>query len=412
MYHRQLAARILDSLSDTPVVFLQGARQTGKSTLVQALANSEYPADYLSLDTMAVRSAATADPEGFIAGLEGPVVLDEVQRAPELALAIKAAVDADRQSGRFLLTGSANIMLLPKLSESLAGRIELHTLWPLSQNEIDGSESENFIDRLFSDHFSAQGGFEPIEFGDLADRVLRGGYPDALTRRPTRQAAWFDAYISTILQRDVREIANIEHLAQMPRLLTLLASRTGSLLNYSSLARDLALPQSTLKRYMALFEATFLVRPLPPWSANLGKRLVKSSKLMLTDTGLLSHLLGLDAERLKADRTLAGPVLENFAAMEVIKQLGWSRTRCELFHFRTDTGHEVDMVLEDRRGRLIGIEIKAAASVQGKDVRGLRTLAELAGERFVRGVLLYTGGVTVPFARNLHALPISALWAM
>jgi len=303
-------------------------------------------------------------------------------------------------------------MVLPKLSESLAGRIELHTLWPLSQSEIsEQTNSTSFIDHLFRDRFSPRG-VEPVSFAALTDRMITGGFPEALERKnPERRAAWFDAYITAILQRDVREIANIEHAAEMPRLLTLLASRATSLLNYATLSRELGLPQSTLKRYVALLDATFMVRMLPAWSANLGKRVVKSPKIMLTDTGVLTHLLGLDKEGLRRDRTLCGRVVENFVMMELTKQLGWSDERCELFHFRTESGQEVDFVLEDRRGRLVGVEIKAKTSVEERDLRGLRTFAELTGERFHRGVLLYVGEASVPFGKNLHAIPLSTLWS-
>jgi predicted AAA+ superfamily ATPase len=246
---------------------------------------------------------------------------------------------------------------------------------------------------------------------ELRQRVLVGGYPEARTReKPDRRGAWFESYVTTILQRDVRDISNIEHLAEVPRLLALLASRACSLLNFADIARSLTLPQSTLKRYLALLEATFLVRLIPSWSANLGKRLIKSPKLVLTDTGLLSHLLGLDRERAALERNQFGHVLENFVAMEIVKQLTWSRGRFELFHFRTTSGQEVDLVLENAAGDLVGIEVKAAAKVERKDFAGLRLLAELAGTRFRRGMVLYTGENSVPFAANLHAMPISSLW--
>jgi len=422
MLHRHATSALLDGLRDTPVVYLQGARQTGKSTLARAVAERRHPARYVTLDTAAALAAATSDPEGFVAGLERPVVIDEVQRAPALALAIKAAVDADRRPGQFLLTGSAGVLALPRLSESLAGRMELHTLWPFSQGELRGVR-ETFVDRMFAARLAAPGtgaastgatpGTEapPETQADLIERICKGGYPEAQVRESrTRRRAWFDAYVDAILQRDVRELANIERLSEIPRLLALLASRVSQPLSFADLARTLAIPQTTLKRYMALMETTFLVRLLPAWSSNLGKRLAKAPKLMLADTGLLAHMLGVEAGRLRRDRTLLGHVLENFAAMELTKQLGWSETACRLFHFRTPGGAEVDLVLEDRAGRLVGIEVKAAA-VQRRDFRGLETLAALAGERFVRGVLLFTGATAVPFGPQLHALPVSQVWA-
>ena len=410
MRGRHAAGALLDALRDTRVAHLQGARQTGKSTLVRAVAEQQHPAQYLTLDAAAVLAAASNDPEGFIAGLERPVVIDEVQRAPALALAIKAAVDADRRPGQFLLTGSASVLSLPAISDSLAGRMELHTLWPFSQGELAGV-CETFVDRVFAERLMTPDTAPDTE-KSLIDRLCAGGYPEIQTRRShARRQAWFDSYIDAILQRDVRDLANIERLSEIPRLLALLASRAGELLNFADLGRTLGIPQTTLKRYLALMEMTFLVRLLPAWYSNLGKRLAKTPKLLLTDTGLLTHLIEADEGRLRRDRTLLGHVLENFVAMELIKQLGWSERRCRLFHFRTESGTEVDLVLEDRAGRLVGVEVKSAASVRQQDFRGLETLARLAGDRFVRGVVLCTGTAVVPFGRNLFALPISQLWA-
>ncbi len=410
MRGRHATDALLDALHDTPAVYLQGARQTGKSTLVRAVAERQHPAQYLTLDTAAARAAALNDPEGFVVGLERPVVIDEVQRAPALALAIKAAVDSDRRPGQFLLTGSASVMSLPALSDSLAGRMELHTLWPFSQGEL-ANVRETFVDRVFAERLATPDTVPNTE-KSLVDRVCTGGYPEIQTRRShARRQAWFDSYVDALLQRDVRELANIERLSELPRLLALLASRAGELLNFADLARTLGIPQTTLKRYMTLMEMTFLVRLLPAWFSNLGKRLAKAPKLLLADTGLLTHLVEADANRLRRNRTLLGHVLENFVVMELIKQLGWSKPRCRLFHFRTESGSEVDLVLEDRAGRLVGVEVKSAASVRQQDFRGLETLARMTGDRFVRGVVLCTGTTVVPFGRNLFALPVSQLWA-
>lgn len=407
MIPRHAATQLVEALDDTPVVYLQGARQTGKSTLAQDLAEQR-SASYLTLDTAAVLAAAADDPEGFVAGLRRPAVIDEAQRAPALALAIKAAVDADRRPGQFLLTGSAGVMSLPKLAESLAGRMELHTLWPLSQGEIEGAR-ETFIDRLFEAEMPPPAASNAEHA--VIDRMCAGGYPEARGRRAgRRRSAWFDAYIDAILQRDVRALANIDRLLDMPRLLGLLATRAGQLLNHADLARALGLPQTTLKRYMALLETTFLVRRLPAWFANIGKRLAKAPKLMIVDTGLLAHLLDADAARLRRDRTLLGHVLENFVAMEVTKQLSWSRRRCRLFHFRTEAGAEVDLVIEDRDGRLVGVEVKSTATLRPQHFAGLRALAELAGERFVRGVVVHLGAETVPFGPALHGVPLGEVW--
>ncbi len=411
MLHRNLAAPLQQALSDTPVVLLNGARQTGKSTLVQSLPDGHPAAAtrYFTLDDATVLAAISRDPAGFLAGLDGPVVLDEVQRAPELFLAIKASVDRDRSPGRFLLTGSADILLLPRVSESLVGRMEILTLWPLSQGEIEGVR-ETFVDSLFADSFQPAGS-PALDRSAILDRALTGGYPEILGRRSEdRRRAWFNSYVTTLLQRDVRDLANVEDLTALPRLLSLLAARSTTLLNYSELSRSSGLPATTLKRYFALLEVTFLVRLLPAWSDNLSKRLVKSPKLLMTDTGLLAAMMGLTRDRLEQEPHLAGPLIESFVAMEIRKQSTWSRVQPGLFHYRTQAGQEVDLLLEDARGRVAAVEVKAGATVQERDIRPLLDLAETLGKRFVRGVVLYTGDRAVPFSDKVVALPMASLW--
>ncbi|MGD1083850.1 MAG: ATP-binding protein [Verrucomicrobiota bacterium] len=412
MIRRHITEHLLQALADTPVVLVNGARQTGKSTLAQSAELTQRGRQYLTFDDSGVLAAAKRDPNGFIAGLETPVTLDEVQHAPELFPAIKMAVDRNREPGGFLLTGSANVMLLPKLSESLAGRMEILTLWPFSQGEMN-NVMEGFIDALFSkqpvwsSEKSAKAGR-----GELMEKALAGGYPPAVARNPgARRGAWFQSYLTTILQRDVRDLANVADVTAVPRLLSVVATRAGGLLNLADLSRTLALAQSTLKRHFALLEATFLVQLLRPWSGNLGQRLIQTPKVYLDDTGLLAHLLGLTADRLKVDGTLAGGVLENFVLMELRKQSAWSEVQPELFFWRTASGQEVDIVLEDRAGRLVGVEVKAGATLAGGDVRGLQAMADAAGKRWVRGVVLYTGTEVIPYAANLHALPLPLLWA-
>src|SRR6266700_3254782 len=404
MRWRNLTPQILAALRDTPVVYLQGPRQAGKSTLAQALRKD---AEYFTLDDAATLAAAQSDPDGFITGLPDRVILDEVQRVPELFRAIKRSVDAKRKPGRFLLTGSAQALLLPKVSESLAGRMEVLTLWPFSQGEI-GGRKEGFVDACFARNFKP-GKFTDTSWPPLTERIVTGGYPEALTRTDAaRRQAWFGSYTTTILERDVRDLANVSGLRDLPRLLRLAASRAMGLLNFADLSRD----ATTLQRYWALFEATFLVRALPPWHGNLGLRLVKAPKVVLGDTGLLCHLLGLDAARLQADDLMTGAALESFVAGELTKQISWSHARPGLFHYRTHTQQEVDFVLEDGRGRLVGIEVKKTASPTSGDFKGLRHLAVQTGKRFLRGILLYTGASSVAFEWNLHAVPVSSLWQL
>jgi len=400
---------VLDGLRDRPVVLIHGARQTGKSTLAQAVSAGRRRAQYVSLDDAVTLDAAQRDPQGFVEALDGPVVIDEVQRVPELFRAIKLAVDRKRRPGRFLLTGSANALLVPRVSESLAGRIAIITLWPLSQGEIEGRR-ESFVDALFGKVIPTPDA-PPVPAADVFRRALRGGFPEVVKMRSdVQRQAWFEHYSTAILQRDVRELANIEGLAELPRLLSLLATRSAALLNVADVSRSLGLPHTSLNRYLTLLETTFLIHTLPAWSSNLGQRLVKAPKVVLCDTGLMTHLLAFDRRRLRRDPQLGGPLVESFVATEITKQLTWSRTRARLFHFRTHAGREVDLLLEDRPRRLVGIEVKASGAVSGADFAGLRALAELTGPRFHRGIVLYTGSTQVPFGVNLHAVPMGALW--
>jgi predicted AAA+ superfamily ATPase len=412
MFRRNLTGQLIEALADTPAVLVNGARQTGKSTLVQSKEVAEDGRHYLTFDDPGVLAAARSDPNGFLAGLPLPVTLDEVQHVPELFPVIKAAIDRRRQPGQFLLTGSANVMLLPKISESLAGRMEVLTLWPFSQGEMKNHQ-ESFVDSLFSPKpVNWSGKLQKIEWAALLELLVAGGYPPAVARHiPARRDAWFHSYIMTMLQRDIRDLANIADSTAIPRLLSVVATRAGSLLNFADLSRTMALPQTTLKRYFALLEGTFLVQLLRPWARNLGKRVIQTPKVYLNDSGLLTYSLGATVDRLKAEGPLAGAVLENFVMLELRKQCTWSAARPEMFFWRTTSGVEVDFVLEDRAGKVVGVEVKASATLGSQDTRGLRELADAVGKNWLRGVVLYAGKEVVPFASNLHGIPMTSLWA-
>ena len=408
MIQRSIKDSVLRALADTPVVLLNGARQTGKTTLCQAIAGKT-GAQYFTLDDAATLALAAGDPTGFIRNLSGPVVLDEIQKAPALFPAIKLAVDRNREPGRFLLTGSANIMTLPRLSESLAGRMEIIPLFPFSVGELAGKR-EGFLNRLFS---GAMGKAKPISTErNLPAQLVRGGYPEAVQREAAdRRAAWFGSYISTILHRDVRDLARVEALYALPNLLRLLAARASSLLNLSDVGRDAGLPHTTLTRYLALLEMVFLVHRLPAWSPNLGKRLVKAPKLHLVDTGLACHLLGADAQRLAGDRALFGRLLETFVVGELRKQLSWTDPQTAICHFRTATGSEVDVVLERADGSVTAIEVKAGATVSASDFIALRSLRDQLGKRFQTGIVFYLGDQVLPSGDKLWLAPLPVLWA-
>jgi predicted AAA+ superfamily ATPase len=407
MYPRHILARVTEALADTPVVLLQGARQTGKSTLVAQLIAQHQRASYVTLDNLAALSAAQADPTGFLADLGTPAAIDEVQLAPGLFRAIKEQVDRDRRPGRYLLTGSADVMLLPAISESLAGRIERITLWPLAESELRGTTG-NFVDRLFAGELPRV--TSDLTRADLLGLALRGGYPEAVARAAgRRRTGWFESYVDTMLRRDVRQLANIEGLTQMPRLLALLASRATGLLNASAVARDLGMERKTVGRYLDLLELAYLVKRLPAWSRNLGKRLTRAPKLLLTDTGVMGYLLGIEGAGPALERA-AGALLENFVGLELHKALAWSATRAGLYHYRTADGAEVDLVLERSDGAVAAVEVKAAASLTAGDFRPLQTLQATLGDDLVAGVILYGGRETVGFGPGLRALPCAALW--
>ena len=408
MIQRNIQSDLDAAMADTPVVLINGARQTGKTTLVRAFADGIEQATYATFDDAGVLAAATNDPQGFIAGLEGTAVIDEIQKVPQLFPAIKMSVDHDRRPGRFLLTGSANVLMLPKLSESLAGRMEIITLRPLSQGEQAG-RCDNFVDRLM------KGGrwrspANPDSRKQLVDRVCKGGYPEVIQRPRSRRRNWFASYLTTILQRDIRDLSNIEALSDAPRLMALLAARSGSLLNVAEVSRSAGIPHSTLQRYLALFETAFLIQRVRPWTANLGKRLVKSPKILLGDTGFMTYLLNASESSVLDDLTLAGRFIETFVGCELLKQIEWSESKPALLHYRTGAGAEVDFVLEAGARRVTGVEVKLAQTLKKEDFRGLKSLAADTKSRFAGGVVLYSGSQCIPFGDGLWAIPFSCLW--
>ncbi len=405
MYPRFVEHRIKQALSDTRIVLLVGPRQSGKTTLAQWLARDGMA--FLTLDNATSLAAAQQDPVGFVRGLDRAVI-DEVQRAPDLFLAIKESVDDDGRPGRFLLTGSANLMTLPRVADSLAGRMETIRLLPLAQAEIRGA-SPNFLDAAFQGEVPATG--QIVIGGDLVTTVLAGGYPEALTRSSwARRQDWYLDYVEAIVQRDVRDITQIEQMSQMPRLLKVLAHHSGQLVNHSSIGAALGMNHVTTQRYTGIFGQLFLIATLQPWYTSQLKRLVKTPKLHFVDAGLLAALRDISPERLQADRTPFGALLETFVLAELLKLASWFGDRLEFSHFRDKEQNEVDIVLEDRRGRVVGVEVKAAATVKASDFGGLRRLAQACGDRFGLGLVLYDHDRVVPFGDRLFAAPISTLW--
>ena len=434
LYPRFIGPRLAATLDDSPVALIHGPRQCGKTTLAQTLLSSEHqarwetivgaperkPRDYayLSFDDREVCDSALSDPKGFVDALPERVILDEIQHVPSLFSALKMAIDRNRVPGRFVLTGSTNVLLLPTLSDSLAGRMQIIPLHPLSQCELEAPakpdinerHSFGFLDFLFDRGFSIH---QSERLGkQLPERVAAGGYPEALVLPSgMRRANWYRNYLDTLVQRDIRDLTRIHMLDELPRLLTLAAAQTANLFNVSKIAASFHLTQPTVRSYLALLERMFLLQRLPPWHSNRLSNLTKMPKLHLGDTGLACALLNLDGEALAADRHSLGPLLETFVFQELQRQASWHDSHVTFSHYRDRDGAEVDIVVERGAvGPVAGIEVKASATVTERDFQGLRKLADAAGRRFAAGVVLYDGENCVPFGEGFHAVPLRRLW--
>ncbi len=405
IYPRFAASPLTTALGDTPVVLVTGPRQCGKTTLVRDLVRGRR--EFLTLDDDTTLAAAHADPTGFVRGL-GTVTIDEIQRAPDLLRAIKKSVDENRQAGRFLLTGSANLLTVPQVAESLAGRMEIVNLLPLAQAEIRG-QKPSFLKAAFEGKPCKPGGL--ILGNDLVEIVLVGGYPEMLRRsRIERRQAWARDYIRAIVQRGVKDVADIEKLDQMPRLLQILAQHSGQLTNFAQIGGQIGFDNKTISKYVGILEQVFLVRRIEPWFRNELNRLIKTPKLHFLDSGLLATLTGATPERITKGRGSFGALLETFVFSEVLKHVSWAGNRHLLYHYRDKDQDEVDIVVQDETGALVGIEVKASATVNNSDFKGLRKLAKVCGMDFKLGLVLFDGEKSVPFGDRLFAAPLSCLW--
>jgi predicted AAA+ superfamily ATPase len=401
---RRAADLVEEALADTRVVIVNGARQTGKSTLAEVCLRGRSDSVRRYLDDPRTRASALADPVAFL-DTTSTMLIDEVQRVPELWLTIKHVVDRDPRPGRFLLTGSARLLGLSELPDALPGRSETVELFPLSQGEISG-EPDGFVDAAFTHGTRLRAKHSELRRRDYLALVSRGGYPEAVRREtPKRRTQFFKSYLDDVMIRDVHQVADIQRVSDMRRLIGTLAAQSGGLLNYNRLASDLALPASTVRDYVGLLELVYLIRLVPAWSPNATARAVATPKLMFNDVGLAAHLVS----GVTNDATTGG-LVETFVLGELARQITWSDTMPRLYHFRDRDGYEVDAVLEDNAGRVIAIEVKAAETVRTDDFRSLRLLQRRLGDRFRAGFVVYCGDQQLPFGENLACLPISALW--
>ncbi|KAF0099376.1 MAG: hypothetical protein FD187_2232 [bacterium] len=403
-FRRHLHPLLESGMADTPALLVNGPRQCGKTTLVREYADHMA---YFSLDDPALLAAVRADPLGFVRR-QDRIIVDEVQRAPELLMALKLAIDQDRRPGRFLLTGSANLMALPTVADSLAGRVEIHTLLPLSNAEINGRPAD-FVERLLHADWPPAAA-TAREREDIVERVLAGGYPEMRLRAtPARRQAWARAYLTTLVERDVRDVADIAHTSKLPQLLGILANLSGRLLNLQQIGGQIGLDAKTVEKYIGILEKMFLVRRLPAWSGNQLNRLIKTPKLHFLDAGLQASLVRLSPERALLDRAHFGATLETWVFGELLKTLALSQEPWFLFHYRDKDQVEVDFVLESPLGEILGVEVKASATVGPADFKGLRRLAALHPECFLGGAVLYDGQHALPFGEGLYALPLDYL---
>ncbi|BCJ56245.1 hypothetical protein Asp14428_77200 [Actinoplanes sp. NBRC 14428] len=404
---RRAAAQVHAALADIRVVLITGARQAGKSTLVRVVAGDRR-AERRDLDRAQDRAAAIADPVGFVDSPE-LLIIDEIQRVPDLLLAIKASVDEDARPGRYLLTGSARLFGMVPAPDALPGRMETVELWPFSQGELDGAP-DGFVDAVFAAgpdlrHEST------ITRADYAARIVRGGLPEATSRDdPRRRQRFLDAYVQALIDRDVQQLSEIQHKGELRRLIRLLAARTATVVAANALESALGLTRPTIARHLQALEEIFLIKRVPGWSRNLGTRATAAPKLIFVDSGIAANEIAADARTLLRPGGPFGPLLESFVLSELSRQISWSDQAVELSHYRDQSKYEVDAVLETRAGRVVGIEVKAASTVGPDDFRGLRRLADRLGDDFIAGVVLYTGTSTLPFGDKLRAMPVSALW--
>lgn len=406
---RHIRSDLVTALGDSRIACLLGPRQAGKSTLVRVVAATEHPARYVTLDDPTVLALAREDPVGFVAGGE-PMAIDEVQRAPELLLALKAVVDRDQSRGRFLLTGSANIITHPRIADALPGRIEYLTLWPFSQAELAEREP-TLLEAAFAGE-APHVEDAPVGRAAYAERLVRGGFPEAVWADAPRRRRFFSGYVDSILGREVAELGSVRDAEAAARILRLAAARSAALTNMTAIGRELGIDHKTVGNHLRSLEQLFLVARLPAWHANLGHRVVRTPKLHIADTGLLCALIGADAERLENDGSVAGSAFETFAVTEVMRQAGRGVLAHDLglHHYRDQAGNEVDLVLERHNGDVVGIEVKASATPRPGDAAGLRLLRDRLGDRFKYGLLLHLGGGSIPIADRITAIPLAALW--
>jgi predicted AAA+ superfamily ATPase len=411
IYHRRARPLVVEALEQARIVFLAGARQVGKTTLVQGIVGpgGERPMDLVTLDDQAARQAAADDPAGFVAGLGRAAAIDEVQHVPQLLVELKKVVDSDQTPGRFLVTGSANVLSSRKVLDTLPGRVDRIELWPLARAEVEGGQL-NFFDELFAGR-APHVTNAPVGPDAYSRYVTEGGYPEARSRPAGRvRNRWFRDYLAGTLESDLRTLADVRRSDELEHLLRLLASQSANLLSYRKIAGQLEIDDKTVKEYVVLLEHTFLIRRLPGWRPGLGAREAARAKAYLCDTGLLAYLLGADESRVRTDDQIKGKACETLVLAELLKHRSWSDHDPRLYHYQRDQ-EDIDFIAENRAGEIVAIEVKATASLTRSDRRALERLRDARRATFKAGAIVHAGERTTPLGDRLWAVPFSGLWA-
>lgn len=407
MYQRSIKKKVTTALQDTPVIILVGPRQCGKTTLVKQIMEDDWV--YITLDDVNQLEFAKNDPLGFIRGFnDRRVIIDEAQRVPEIFLPIKQSIDENRRPGRFLLTGSANAMVLPRVADSLAGRLEVISLLPLAECEIQDTPS-SFLTKILSGKIPDAKQTRVRE--QLMTKVLSGGFPEALLRKEeSRRMAWFNQYILGIVQKDMKDLNQIENLDIMPRLIQIICNQAGNLINYTETGNALGLSRQTIVRYLQLLEQLFIFQELPAWHRNNNKRLTKTPKIHLVDSGLLCALRRVNYEKIHRDPILFGSLLETYVLCELRRLASWIDEPLYFSHYRDKDQVEVDIVMETMSGDVIGIEVKSSVTLRTQNFQGLQRLKKIVGKNFLLGILLYDGDHINVLDKNIFSAPIGVLW--
>lgn len=404
---RNITQDLILNIQNAPITLLNGVRQSGKSTLLKELQKQGIVSEYITLDSLETQALLLESPEKYLESLPNGTAIDEIQRMPEVFLSIKKVVDENRTAGRFVLSGSANILLLPKLADSLAGRMQINTLYPFSIGEKNGIK-ENFIDWAFDQDSTLKR--EKTPKIDWEDMVLNTGFPDSYKSSGKILENWYQAFETTLIQKDIRELSDIEKLGYIPKLLRLTAGRVASTISYSDLARSLEISNMSVKRYLELLRALYLILEVPAWSGSYTKRLTKSPKIFFLDNGFLGYQLGLDKNYLLKNREMFGKMLENLIATELIKQISWSEVRPKIYHFREVSGEEIDIILENRRGEMVAIEIKSSNRIKPEYLKNLNKFKEKMGEKVLKSILVYTGDQVEIIGKDTFVLPADRLF--